>query len=75
MPDIGYQADVRYFIATRGCEDDEGRILIVDAPFPLSGPSSTPKNVDGAVGAPLLDGQRSLILEARALSNYSGDAS
>jgi len=75
MPDIGYQADVRYFICRAAAKMTRGRILIVDAPFPLSGPSSTPKNVDGAVGAPLLDGQRSLILEARALSHYSGDAS
>ena len=31
------------------------------------------KDVHGAVGAPLLDGQRRLIPKARALSHYSGE--
>jgi hypothetical protein len=74
MPDIGYQADVRYFVCRAAAKMTRGRILIVDAPFPLSGPSSTPKNVNGAVRAPFLDGQRGVVPETRALSHYSGDA-
>jgi len=38
-----------------------------------SGPAS--EDVDGAVRAPLLDGQRGLVPKARALSHYSGEPS
>ena len=38
------------------------------------GSHAAPKHIHGAVGAPLLDGQRGLVLKARALSHYSGDA-
>jgi hypothetical protein len=37
--------------------------------------STTPENVYGAVGPPLLYGQRGLVPKARALSHYSGDPS
>jgi hypothetical protein len=40
---------------------------------PLGCPHAAPKEVDNAVRTPFLDGQRSLVPEARALSHYSGD--
>jgi len=40
---------------------------------PLGCPGAVPEDVHGAVGAPLPDGQRRLVPEARALSHYSGD--
>jgi hypothetical protein len=42
---------------------------------PLGCPSAAPEDIHGAVGAPFLHSQRSLVPEARALSHYSGDAS
>ena len=40
----------------------------------LSCSSAVSEYVYGAVGAPLLDGQRRVVQKARALSHYSGDA-
>ena len=41
----------------------------------LSCPSAFPEDVNGAVRAPLLDGQRGLVPKTRALSHYSGEPS
>jgi len=41
---------------------------------PLGCPGPASEEVNGAVGAPLLDCQRRLIPKTRALSHYSGDA-
>jgi hypothetical protein len=46
-----------------------------DQPGPLGCPNAVPEDVDGAVRAPLLDGQRGLVPETRALSHHSGDPS